>query len=438
MEKNRIEKYVGRLFAVVCTSLLFLGVWNILRYIIVDDTRSYTRVMMHEYYNQDNIDVLFSGASLCYRSFDTRVLDERLGVNTFNAGSSSQDLDASYYLIKDAIDRYDLSHVFLELSPVMALNLDIEERDIGKLYGTHIISDYMKPSVSKVVYLLNASRSEYYVDSFLVARRNWEKLFDPPYVGALLKVKASHSYRSYCYDNLVYDTEYYVGKGYVASTARVMENAFYSTHGFEPLDITGIGEEWFQYLFKIIKYCQKKGVKITLICAPLSEYLLTGYEKYEDYHNLIEDIALDNNIEFWDFNFCKEVYFSGKASFYQDATHLNMHGATVLSDLISDLIKGKVMYEDVFYETFDEKFATLNSTIYGVAYEAENKKIIAKNSNLFEYQIYAVSSEGEEYLIQDFSSNIEFSVNVEEHGILIITARKVDNRSETIKVNISY
>lgn len=405
---------------------------------IVDDTQSYTRVMMHEYYNQGNIDILFSGASLCYRSFDTQILDERLGVNTFNAGSSSQDLDASYYLIKDAVNRYDLDHIYLELSPVMALYMNIEERDSGKLNGTYIVSDYMKPSISKAFYLLNASRPEYYVNSFFPARRNWEKLFDLAYVGALLKEKSSADYRDYSYDQLVYDTEYYVGKGYVASKVKTSEHAFYGTDGFTALKVEDINEEWFQYLYKIIRCCKENEVELTLVCAPLSEYLLIAYKKYDEYHRMIADIAVEENVDFWDFNLIREEYFTGKAELYQDEAHLNMYGAEKFSELVADLISGKVRYEDICYESVDSRFEAAEPGLCGVVHDLEDMKIIANDDEMFEYQIRAIPDEGEEYLIQEFSCNTEFSVNAGEHGTLTIVARQIDDWSDVTKAEIHY
>ena len=427
MKKKEMKKYIGRVLAAVCTLLCFLGIWDILRYMIVDDTQSYTRVMMHEYYNQENIDLLFSGASLCYRSFDTQILDERLGVNTFNAGSSSQDLDASYYLIKDAVSRYDLDHIYLELSPIMALHMNIDERDTGKLYGTHIISDYMIPSISKTVYLLNASRPEYYVNSFFPARRNWEKLFDLDYVGALLKEKSGANYRNYGYDQLAHDTEYYAGKGYVASKVKVLEYAFYSTHGYTALEIENI-----------IHCCKNNGVELTLVCAPLSEHLLIAYEKYDVYHKMIEDIAIEEHVDFWDFNLTKEEYFSGRTEFFQDEAHLNLYGAEQFSDLVADLIAGHVDYDDTCYESVEARFEASEPGLCGVAHNLENMKIIVNDSELFEYRIYAIPDEGREYLIQDFSSNIGFSVNEGEHGVLKVVARKIDDERDVTEVKIKY
>lgn len=95
--------------------LLFVGCGQFLQYILVDDTVSYTRITFHEMYEQDNIDILFVGSSHCYRSFIPEILDEKLGKNTFNAGTSSQHLDSSYMIIREAAKYNDIEHIYLEL-----------------------------------------------------------------------------------------------------------------------------------------------------------------------------------------------------------------------------------------------------------------------------------------------------------------------------------
>lgn len=147
--RTKLLIYLKRIIAVTCVCSMFAIIWKTLHYMIIDDRSSFTRIMMHEYYNQNNIDILFCGSSLCYKSFDIKILDNRLGVNTFNSGSSSQDLDATYYIIRDAIKRYNVKRIFLELSPLMAQNFDINNRNSATMVGTYIISDYMKPSYAK-------------------------------------------------------------------------------------------------------------------------------------------------------------------------------------------------------------------------------------------------------------------------------------------------
>lgn len=115
MRKAKIA--VNRLFKIV--AILVLGILiplKTLNYILVDDIRSYTRIMLHEMYHQEeNIDVLFIGSSHCYRSLNPDVIDKIWNKNTFNGGTSSQCLDGSYAILNEVARENDLETVYLEM-----------------------------------------------------------------------------------------------------------------------------------------------------------------------------------------------------------------------------------------------------------------------------------------------------------------------------------
>ena len=109
---NKGMKYILKCIGFVMIIILCL---NILHWLVVDDTRSYTRLMMHEFYSQDQIDILFVGSSHCYGALDPEVTDPIFGLNTFNVGSSEQGLDASFALIREAVNRYNVKKIYLEM-----------------------------------------------------------------------------------------------------------------------------------------------------------------------------------------------------------------------------------------------------------------------------------------------------------------------------------
>ena len=63
---SKTRRVLRHLPALITIFLFFACAWALMRYISVDDTNSYTRLTMHEFYNQDDIDTLFIGASHCY------------------------------------------------------------------------------------------------------------------------------------------------------------------------------------------------------------------------------------------------------------------------------------------------------------------------------------------------------------------------------------
>lgn len=395
---------------------------------VVNDAESNTRVMMHEYYNQNNIDVLFSGASLCYMSFNTTILDEKIECNTFNLGSANQTIDISYYLIKDCINRYDLDHIYLELSPIMAqAYVDADEKEASSMVNTYIISDYMRPSFDKLFLLLAASKPEHYINGFFPARRSWQNLFSP-YLGALLQRKSSREYKEYRYDFLRSENQQYAGKGFIENNIQVDERGFCDIYGTYSISTESIDDGWFRYLDKIIEYCRKNDVKLTLLCTPLSDYFLVSHqEEYDDYHGVIEQIAEENELEFWDFSLCKENYFPSDAGQYADAAHLNKYGAEAFSELLADIVKGTVKYEDVVYGTVSEKLENISPDVYGMIYDNNNITIVSNKGEDFEYQIGIITAEDKEILIQEFSQNDSVELTDNYNGTIHIMFRNKNN-----------
>ena len=53
-----MKKMLRYVAAVIAFCFLFLLCGKFFRYILVDDTSSYTRITFHEMYEQDNIDIL--------------------------------------------------------------------------------------------------------------------------------------------------------------------------------------------------------------------------------------------------------------------------------------------------------------------------------------------------------------------------------------------
>lgn len=358
-------KKLKRLIAVILVCILFIGCGKFFRYLLVNDTTSYTRIMMHELYHQEeNIDILFVGSSHCYRSFVPEITDAYFQKNTFNCGTSSQYLDGSLALIKEAAQSNDIEQIYLEVYYNVALSEPYKEREL--LTSTYIISDYMKPSLRKVEYLLEASSSDHYVNSFIVARRSWEKLFDADYVVALLKRKGSEAYKNYEYDYVTTENEYYVGKGYVANVISVEDGTYWNAEDFDEIKMENINEDWKNSLYEIIDYCDKHGIQLTLVSAPMPDFRLVNVGNYDDYIALIREMLEGTDIEYYDFNLMREEYFPNDTSYFKDSDHLNDKGAVLFSTIFSQFMTGALTEEELFYASYEEKINALDDDIFGL------------------------------------------------------------------------
>ncbi len=348
---NYIKRIVKHAVGIFLFSLLMYVIGKGLDYLLVDDTNSYTRIMMHEFYNQDNIDILFLGSSHCYRSFDTSITDVEFGANTFNAGSSRQHLDASYALLVEANREYELSEVYVELYYFMLQDDTHETRT--EMTSTYIISDYMKPSINRIRFILQAGGKEHWVNGFVQAKRNGNKIFVPGYVSDLVKRKHNDSYK--CYEYVDSSDGYYSGKGFVASTQELSVEDTDFTSDITPIAANAISEDSKKSIIDIISYCQRENISLTFVSAPMPDAMLVNVGDYDVYIRQVREFLAPYRIDYYDFNLCKEGYYSGQNDFYKDKDHLNLKGAQAFSKVFSSFFTGRLDEEELFYHSYSEK-----------------------------------------------------------------------------------
>lgn len=351
----------------VLSVLLFLACMLLLnqgfRYLLIDDTNSYTRIALHEMYEQENIDILFLGSSHCYRSIDPSIIDDAWGVNTFNGGTSSQLPKASYYLLKEVGRNHQLSKVYMEVY----YDLMWTNQDYRSATGIYIISDYMKPSLNRLQFIWDTGGRDYIAHGLILGRRNWEKLLDFSYMRENLRKKNTAAYRNYQY--LLSDNEDYMGKGFVYSSDYIEKGAFAAKEPFAPIAASAISEENQIYLDKIISYCQEHDIDLIFYSAPLPDFRLTGCGNYDSYIKQMQIFLKDKNVSYYDFNLCRGDILSLDELCYMDDNHLNGKGARLFSAFFADFFSQDTAKEDMFWESYWQKQQHEQNTIFGVICE---------------------------------------------------------------------
>lgn len=441
-----MKLYLKRFTSIICVSALMIGLMQGFRYILVDDTNSYTRIMMNQMYSSDeNIDVLFLGSSHCYRSVIPEIMDKSIGKYTFNMGTSSQELDGSLAIIKEVLKYHDVQEIYLEMYYAMAVSSPYKERE--QLTNTYIIADYMKPSLNKVNYLLEASSNRHYSNSFIVARRNWEKIFDIEYIQRIIKQKAKDTYINYEWVCDEDEFEYYLDRGFVANDGALESAIWWNDSAWDSIKMNLISDCWKESLNEIIELCDAKNVKLTIFVAPMPQSTLTGKGNYDEYTQYLGLIAENAQIEYYDFNLCKDEYFNSmNYKYFKDNSHLNTMGAEKFSDLFGKLISGAISKRELFYDSYEEKLLSQNPMVLGVAGPKDNEadsvregRIISNRNTGIEYKLVTESEEGEIRLIQNYSEETMFVWPIDEHGTLVIEWKNVDSTiDESHVIEIDY
>jgi len=421
-----MKKVLKPIITIIVAVVLFLGIGILLRYLMFDDVDSYSRLMFHDLYNQDkNIDILFVGSSHVRRGMNPLITDEIFGMNTFNASTAAQRIDGSLAMIKEACRHNDVKQVYLELYYGVIDNGDFENRK--DLTSTYLISDYMPYSVDKISLLLNSGSQKHYSNGFILARRNWEQLFDTQYIADLFERKHARTYLDYEWVDQN-NNDYYVTKGYYGNDSVIWDGAVWNPYAYGKIDkIKAVkGEsDWHSTLQSIIEFCKSKDVELIFYIIPEPEWTLVGKGNYQKYSKTIGNLAAENGIEFYDFNLARPEYFDADDStMFMDMDHLNTEGAGKFSRLFSEFFTGRLKYEDVFYSTYDEKLMDMEPKVYGLAWpdtvDIENgydAYIITNREENMEYKIRITSyNTGKEVYSQDFCENTVFEIPGNDHG----------------------
>ena len=409
---------VKRIAAVVLAGFLFIGGCEFWKYILINDSTSYTRIMMHQLYHPSaNIDVLFVGSSHAYRALIPEIMDRELGAYTFNGGSSKQYLDGSFALIKEADKGNDLKQVCVELYYDIAETEPYAERT--ELTPTYILADYMPMSLNKIQYLTKASANKHWINSFLIARRNWRYFFDSSYMKDTILAKQTTQYREFIYPVKEGDTEYYADRGFVACDSDVSPKKHfnYKAYGQIPLEKKiSKDSDWYRSLTDIVDYCQTHEIGITFFISPEPEWTLAGKGNYQDYHDFISAAALEHQIEFYDFNLCRNEYFdTDDRSLFKDEQHLNTKGAEQFSDLFGKILSGHLSEKEVLYDSFPEKIAARDIPFYGISgpvSTGDGKMLceIITGSDHYEFQVMEIKDDGTQKILLDFNEGTAFTM----------------------------
>lgn len=442
-----------RIMGILGALLIFLIITHTLNYMYATDD-IWTRILWHHFYeDKDQIDNIYIGSSHVYSDLNPTLLDELNGQYNFNLSTPAQRLSGSYYLLREADRTTPVSHVYLELY----YNLNTEsDSGIDPVYESYhsnwINTDYMDNSWNKLQYILSiiidTNKCE---EIFFPFIRYREKIGDWDYIRETMEVKENDSYLTYEHLEISEDTNSiteYRKQGYFYSSVALDESDLICEQS-KILKENPMGKTSERYLRKIINYCQKRNIPITLFVSPIPDIKLISTENYDNYVSQVKNISEEFQVPFYDFNLIKDEYLSLPQNAFRDFDHLNDIGASIFTPLFHDVMsRDTAENEKYFYNSYEEKLQNTAPAIYGIYYRyseateemPEKNKTLCIASNRkekMEYTIVITPNGGESYTAQYFADNKEFSVPANEHGRCMITARPKDipNNVQTLEIN---
>lgn len=432
---------------VLAATLVFMGIVHGLNYLYVEANDSYVwyRILWHSYYeDRGKIDNLYLGSSHVYNDIDPRILDELNGQYNFNLSTHSQALNGTFYLLREADQDNELSHVYLEM--YYACNVNDTTINSGYHYNWNN-TDFMKPSLNKMEYMIANGGLDKCLENLFSFTRYRDKLGDGEYVKQVTAYKKEDEYLAFQYHH---DDEEgngyieYLPQGYFYTTKMYPECKRCYGQGYV-LTKDSMGDKSEHYCRKAIEYCQRKEIPITLFVSPINDLQLISTEGYDNYINEVREIAEEYEIPFYDFNLAKEQYLPLQQDrHFMDAGHLNSYGAAVFTPFFHEVVsEEEAENKKYFYASYADKLKETAPAIYGIYYrkseESRIMRIASNRDSEMEYRIVLTPNEGDQYMVQDFAENKEFVVSRKEKGICTIVARMADYPDDVVRtMEINY
>ncbi len=411
-EKSHIISYMKKSFLtlkIITFIVIFFLLTIPVAFMLKDDVNSYSRVLTHEFYSQDNIDILFCGASHVSHGIDSRISDKAFGKNTFSTGTPSQGINGTYAIIQQALKSYKISKIYLECDFAVACRAGAAPKKMGT--ADFIVSSFLRDSKIKTQFILENSSPSNILNAVLPIGKDKLITLSPKKFLNKCKSLLNGYYFEYKYSE---SDAGYAGKGCVLNYDAIEDGSF--SNDESELPFYPVSEYWKSYIKRICDLCKENNVEVVFYAMPGSDFYLHEKGNYDDFYFAVKDFLAGLGYDYYDFNLCKPDYaFSDHH--YSDDNHFNQAGVEQFSRVFCDFFTGQISKKDLFYDSYAEKIAAQNDRIYGLIYHfSDDKKSLliepVKNhvvSSRITYDVYALCG-SEKITLAEKSSESKFTL----------------------------
>ena len=354
---------------VIAFLAVFWALSALVAFLLRDDSGSYGRVLLHELYEQENIDILYCGSSHVSHGIVADIADEMTGKTNFSTGTAAQSIQGTYAILKQAVKRYDIKTVFLEMEFAISTQTPPSRRDGFK--SDYLVANGIKDPQIKLELLTSISTPKYYLNHFLPIGKDKYLTLNPKSLAYRAKSFVNGDYFRYEYES---DDDEYAGRGCLLDYRVVKNGTFSETAHESPINLSAVSEEYLATVDKIIALCKEKGVELIFYSMPCTDFYLGEKGNYDEYHALIRDFLASRGFDFYDFNLAKESYMRFEDEDFRDDNHFNAQGCKKWTRLFWEFFLNGKPKEEFFYDSYKERMAAMSPRIFGLVYDFKDDK----------------------------------------------------------------
>lgn len=355
---------------IVVFTIIFYLLCICISAIFRDDYASYGRILMHELYEQDNIDIMYCGASHVSHGITAKIADKENGKNNFSSGTAAQTINGTYAILRQAVKLYKIEKVFLELDFAVATQPSVKNRKGFK--ADYLVSRYIKDPVIRFEYLTSISTPKYYINHFLPIGKDKYMTLNPKDLAYRFKSIVSGDYFNYVYEDE--DAEY-DGKGCLLDVRPIKNGTFENDKDEGPIRVWDISDDWKNTVDKIIALCKEHNIELIFYSQPCTDFYLHEKGNYDEYYQFCKDFTSSRGFDYYDFNLAKEKYQLLEDEDFHDDNHFSKQGVYKWTQIFCDyFFTHKIPKDDMFHSSYAEKIALQEDKIYGLVMKMSDDK----------------------------------------------------------------
>jgi len=312
-----------------------------------------SEVMWKDYYEMEDLDVVYIGSSVCLRSFNPFILDEMLGTNSFNMGTPSQPIDLTYLALETALKDHNIERVYFGFGYFNLTMPNSQQSEAAFLQARNQHVSVMERMKANLSYMFDKANIGKNVSINFVFP--WVYNHVPLQLGSIkqnIQTKLNGTANEEL--SMVNDEmRNYVGRGF-GYYKGVLDYNNIGNDNSRTHYYGSFREDLLEKLDAICLLCEENEIELIVINTPRPAFDIVAYgEEYYETYLWLKSYLADKGALYYDFNFIKPEIYDSRPEYYFNFEHLNKEGAEAFSRAFGkfeQLRRGNEKVEDAFFD----------------------------------------------------------------------------------------